>query len=668
MVDNFPQLPTSEQLDAPAPSPPCIRSSSSDPPAKYSRLSDVNSEKSDDVPPTPSHCSTALTTFLCIVLTAGAHYSEESLAPEEPALEALGFGPVTYALLTIAPTALGLVSPFVWGAMWDRHARSVLIMAPLGELTGASLIVLGLWRSSYSPFNGPDLLNASILAAGLLWLSACRAGLTIAEFSTIGRVFAGGSTEIGFASLVVAKHLQAIATTWGVPLILKTSPDNNLVAILRVQLCSLLPHILAVIAGAALAARLPTPAAGGIGSLPASPMPMRRASASRRRGSNLSSAEDGLSSLRAPLLINSHTPSAAAAPGTTMPLVEELAVLESTPTVSEIMTQPPPTLPRNNSGSQLRGSSNRDIRFGRPPSSSPPMKPPPSNAPASPSKLGVWPSSHMGSGWQVVFLLGLWRALQVGTLHAYHSVRIQLLVSSGDDVEDAGDLFASYDALAIVILPLLCGLTRLTGLRPLLACAPLLSLTAAAMLAGSTIYNPGSISLPFWHTTSNSKRSDSGSVAAGAQLLTLSIMEISAPIIPLAMLPANAGELLGAAYGAVEAMFIVFQMCIKLLLGFVRSASGFSGALALMSGGFVAALLVSLPLIAQAAEGRDASAAAGESTTGTPASRSPATMLLLSARQQQQHRPNSRPPARLSLGALPDAVRKYVALGRLLRR
>ena len=121
--------------------------------------------------------------------------------------------------------------------------------------------------------------------------------------------------------------MQAIATTWGVPLILKTSPDNNLVAILRVQLCSLLPHILAVIAGAALAARLPTPAAGGIGSLPASPMPMRRASASRRRGSNLSSAEDGLSSLRAPLLINSMTPSAAAAaPGTTMPLVEELAV------------------------------------------------------------------------------------------------------------------------------------------------------------------------------------------------------------------------------------------------------------------------------------------------------------------------------------------------------
>ena len=187
-----------EQLDAPAPSPPCIRSSSSDPPAKYSRLSDANSEKSDDVPPTPSHCSTALTTFLCIVLTAGAHYSEESLAPEEPALEALGFGPVTYALLTIAPTALGLVSPFVWGAMWDRHARSVLIMAPLGELTGASLIVLGLWRSSYSPFNGPDLLNASILAAGLLWLSACRAGLTIAEFSTIGR-----------ASLAAARRLAS---------------------------------------------------------------------------------------------------------------------------------------------------------------------------------------------------------------------------------------------------------------------------------------------------------------------------------------------------------------------------------------------------------------------------------------------------------------------------
>ena len=45
-------------------------------------------------------------------------------------------------------------------------------------------------------------------------------------------------------------------------------------------------------------------------------------------------------------------------------------------------------------------------------------------------------------------------------------VRIELLVSAGDDSEDAGALLASYDALAILLLPLLCGLSRLTGTHP----------------------------------------------------------------------------------------------------------------------------------------------------------------------------------------------------------
>ena len=262
--------------------------------------------KNRTTPPTPSHCSTALTTFLCIVLTAGAHYSEESLAPEEPALEALGFGPVTYALLTIAPTALGLVSPFVWGAMWDRHARSVLIMAPLGELTGASLIVLGLWRSSYSPFNGPDLLNASILAAGLLWLSACRAGLTIAEFSTIGRVFAGGSTEIGFASLVSSRSICKRLRRHGAS---RSSSRRHQTIISSPSSASNSAHCCRTYSPSfrtALAARLPTPAAGGIGSLlPAyANAPCIRLTLPWQQPL---SAEDGLSSLRAPLLIKHGT-------------------------------------------------------------------------------------------------------------------------------------------------------------------------------------------------------------------------------------------------------------------------------------------------------------------------------------------------------------------------
>jgi hypothetical protein len=111
------------------------------------------------------------------------------------------------------------------------------------------------------------------------------AGLTIAEFSTIGRVFAT-YTEVGFASLVIAKHAIAIGTTWGVPLILATAHDNNLVGVLRVQLCSLLPHSLSLLAGAVLASlHQPPPHSAPPSALPSarpSPMPGSRALAAAK--------------------------------------------------------------------------------------------------------------------------------------------------------------------------------------------------------------------------------------------------------------------------------------------------------------------------------------------------------------------------------------------------
>ena len=85
------------------------------------------------------------TILLAVVLGVGVHSSKESLGPAEPALEnALGIGPVLYACLVIAPTALSLITPMLWGALWDRHASLVLLGAPLGELSGAAAIALGL--------------------------------------------------------------------------------------------------------------------------------------------------------------------------------------------------------------------------------------------------------------------------------------------------------------------------------------------------------------------------------------------------------------------------------------------------------------------------------------------------------------------------------------------
>eukprot|EP00966_Prymnesium_polylepis_P103644 2399642-Prymnesium_polylepis.1 len=61
-----------------------------------------------------------------------------------PTLEDEGVGPFLYALLTIAPTAMGFFTPMIWGALWDRNVKWVLYCAPLGELIGACLIAAGL--------------------------------------------------------------------------------------------------------------------------------------------------------------------------------------------------------------------------------------------------------------------------------------------------------------------------------------------------------------------------------------------------------------------------------------------------------------------------------------------------------------------------------------------
>ena len=72
----------------------------------------------------------------------GAHVGKEVLAPEEPTLEALGLGPVSYALLTTAPIAMGIVTPIFWGALWDSSRRWLLVvLPPVGELCGAALQV-----------------------------------------------------------------------------------------------------------------------------------------------------------------------------------------------------------------------------------------------------------------------------------------------------------------------------------------------------------------------------------------------------------------------------------------------------------------------------------------------------------------------------------------------
>jgi hypothetical protein len=247
-----------------------------------------------------------------------------------------------------------------------------------------------------------------------------------------------------------------------------------------------------------------------------------------------------------------------------------------------------------------------------------------------------------------VLLVGLWRALEVGTLHAYHSVRLELLARLARvGLVEAGGAFARSDALAPAALPLLIALGGRLGLRPLLVALPLLSLGALGLLA---LHAPGA---------AGAAGASGVRASLGAVVVAFSLLEVGAPIVALALLPrlaAEAGaadgrlahaaddgsddgsdgsdersdggpdapdappsptassassassaattERLGTAYGTIETLFALVQIGITLLLGEARAAAGpadLAAPLSLMAGGFAAAAAVSALLVGASA-------------------------------------------------------------------
>lgn len=172
----------------------------------------------ESAPRAASTISVATTILLAILLGVGVHSSKEALGPAEPTLEAVGVTPVMYALLTIAPTAMSFFTPLLWGALSDYKPSIIPILAPLGELSGAILITAGLHlllcrRECFSVGEYPAAtpLAAVGLLGGILLSSGCRAGIAVAECVAIGQA-GGGSTTVGFSSMVVAKHATGITS------------------------------------------------------------------------------------------------------------------------------------------------------------------------------------------------------------------------------------------------------------------------------------------------------------------------------------------------------------------------------------------------------------------------------------------------------------------------
>ena len=181
----------------------------------------------------------ATTVFLAVSLGFGVHASKESLAPAEPTLEAVGVGPIAYACLTIAPTAMSFFTPLLWGALHGYNPAAVLICAPAGELSGALLLAGGLHLllKSGGADHGPEQwLAICMLMGGILLSSACRAGISVGECAAIGQAGRRSSTALlGFSTMVAAKHCMGIGMAILVPMIIG-STDHELNGLLRVQL------------------------------------------------------------------------------------------------------------------------------------------------------------------------------------------------------------------------------------------------------------------------------------------------------------------------------------------------------------------------------------------------------------------------------------------------
>ena len=148
----------------------------------------------------------------------------------------------------------------------------------------------------------------------------------------------------------------------------------------------------------------------------------------------------------------------------------------------------------------------------------------------------------------------------------------------------AGGVLAANALLSLSAFGLVGLLGRAARLKTLLVAVPLVALAA---------------SLALWRLSALSAVSadgEVGRVARGA-LLVIALVSAAAPIVPLALVPANAEpSRLGRGYGIVESVFEGAEASLSLLLGLCRSAGGFPLALLLLSGSFGLAALVGVPL------------------------------------------------------------------------
>lgn len=157
-------------------------------------------------------------------------------------------------------------------------------------------------------------------------------------------------------------------------------------------------------------------------------------------------------------------------------------------------------------------------------------------------------------GLRLIMLISLWRALVLGTMHAFGTVYNGLLVSYGLTPMAAGSLIGTSECIALCVLPIVGVVSDVIGSRGLIFVFSWLTLVAAVVLAFGQ-------ALPDW--------------AWVGATFAIGLSGTVVPVLPLALVPANSERSLGRSYGVLETVGSAAQVLLILSLGFIKSAGGF---------------------------------------------------------------------------------------------
>jgi len=176
-----------------------------------------------------------------------------------------------------------------------------------------------------------------------------------------------------------------------------------------------------------------------------------------------------------------------------------------------------------------------------------------------------------------VVLLSIWRALVLSLGHAFQSVMNALLVSIGLSETDAGMRIARSQTIALLLLPAVGLVAERWGCRRLLVLTSLFALAAVLALSYNALLTQAGID---------------------AALLGWSLAQVVAPVLALALVPANSPRRrYSRSFGILEALGSLAQVVFLLLIGSLRQAGGFDSVLRLLCLGIGCSVLLSLALL-----------------------------------------------------------------------